>query len=104
FTGTASTEIYSLSLHDALPIFNSATFENWLEAHNSDLDFLVLVGTPSRRSDQNLALHDAYQIRQQKIVSHLLGGVTIPERHVRKDRKSTRLNSSHVKISYAVFC
>src|SRR5690606_40637999 len=28
----------------------------------------------------------------------------LPERHLHRDRKSTRLNSSHVKISYAVFC
>src|SRR5207302_11031541 len=31
-------------------------------------------------------------------------GKNVGERHIRRDRKSTRLNSSHVKISYAVFC
>lgn len=83
-------------IYSGIGRFNSATFENWLEAHNSDLDFLVLVGTPSRRSDQNLALHDAYQIRQQKIVSHILGGVTIPERHVRKQDEHFRVVSKTV--------
>src|SRR5207342_3774219 len=62
FNDTATTEIYTLSLHDALPIFPAG--------HDRRI-----AGRPAR-------------------------GV----RHGRKDRKSTRLNSSHVKISYAVFC
>src|SRR5215475_14789828 len=69
FNDTATTEIYTLSLHDALPI--------------------------------------------KHLVEHRVGqafdfGDTITdfahEAHVLLDRKSTRLNSSHVKISYAVFC
>src|SRR5690606_40368104 len=35
---------------------------------------------------------------------HLIGGIVGPQRAGGADRKSTRLNSSHVKISYAVFC
>src|SRR6195952_6000868 len=64
FNDTATTEIYTLSLHDALPIF----------------------ATPA---PQVLAL--------------MLGKTyTLP--HGALDRKSTRLNSSHLGISYAVFC
>src|SRR3989442_10482695 len=65
FNDTATTEIYTLSLHDALPIF--------------------------RRS------HPARMFRSG--ASFLRCGSC-----ERRDRKSTRLNSSHVRISYAVFC
>src|SRR5476649_545895 len=62
FNDTATTEIYTLSLHDALPI--------------STADHL-LIGRRSARADDHAA---------------------------KTDRKSTRLNSSHTVISYAVFC
>src|SRR2546427_8418386 len=67
FNDTATTEIYTLSLHDALPI-----------------------------SDTKLAV---------AIVSipHFVGTLVRFVR-LRRDRKSTRLNSSHSQISYAVFC
>src|SRR5438874_8237524 len=65
FNDTATTEIYTLSLHDALPISC----------------------TPNSRAP-------ARRRRSSPGVSSLP--------HV--DRKSTRLNSSHVEISYAVFC
>src|SRR5438045_4874178 len=63
-----TTEIYTLSLHDALPIL-----------HPSDL------------ADVLAALEESVRAR---VIAEL------PER----DRKSTRLNSSHLGISYAVFC
>src|SRR3989442_6205523 len=67
FNDTATTEIYTLSLHDALPIWFSRPGLTPTEPINC-----------WRRS---------------------------PKRAARKlDRKSTRLNSSHVRISYAVFC
>src|SRR5215475_6829100 len=67
FNDTATTEIYTLSLHDALPIWSTLTAR-------------------SRRTAR--------------------GSASIPPRRWAgcSDRKSTRLNSSHVKISYAVFC
>src|SRR3712207_7372865 len=72
FNDTATTEIYTLSLHDALPICQSRA---------SVLDSL------------------ACSIR----------GVSLCGQHCKqcqgpRDRKSTRLNSSHANISYAVFC
>src|SRR5436305_10567189 len=66
FNDTATTEIYTLSLHDALPICG------------------VRCAWPCRRSARAPAPR--------------------PCRHRGRDRKSTRLNSSHVRISYAVFC
>src|SRR2546430_9786773 len=72
FNDTATTEIYTLSLHDALPIF-------------PDLDRAV----PAAGAVLRLVRHAA------------CGG---PEPRRGRDRKSTRLNSSHSQISYAVFC
>src|SRR2546430_11178217 len=73
FNDTATTEIYTLSLHDALPIFALPV---------AALP-LVTVGTAV-----------AFGVG-------VAGGVASGRR---RDRKSTRLNSSHSQISYAVFC
>src|SRR5258708_32984675 len=79
FNDTATTEIYTLSLHDALPI--------------SSLDHAVWVHRPFTMDEWLLFDMEspsyAFAARQ-----------TAGER----DRKSTRLNSSHQIISYAVFC
>src|SRR5437867_13219518 len=65
FNDTAPTEIYTLSLHDALPICQT---------------YRHIVGLPAILGDADGAVR------------------------VETDRKSTRLNSSHRTISYAVFC
>src|SRR3712207_9417311 len=75
FNDTATTEIYTLSLHDALPISAFST-----AAVSSSLVSDVRPSTTSAHSK----------------VTHF----PIPS----LDRKSTRLNSSHANISYAVFC
>src|SRR3712207_7528752 len=80
FNGTATTEIYTLSLHDALPIL----FENLLRRR-------LLVKTGVRRVLELLRDETA-------------GEVACKLPRAVKDRKSTRLNSSHANISYAVFC
>src|SRR2546429_6968463 len=72
FNDTATTEIYTLSLHDALPISRTSAAAAW--------------APPSRsRSAASRSTTTA---------------TSAPPR----DRKSTRLNSSHGYISYAVFC
>src|SRR3989442_11940268 len=89
FNDTATTEIYTLSLHDALPIYvpGEETFKVLDESRIS--------------KDQAWAL--AYV--QQKVMSKLMRtGVEFALNSAVLDRKSTRLNSSHVRISYAVFC
>src|SRR2546426_10001324 len=77
FNDTATTEIYTLSLHDALPISSSPAVREvaveslwnlWLQA----------------------AGKDAFRLAQRA--------------NLQIDRKSTRLNSSHLVISYSVFC
>src|SRR5690606_41501208 len=74
---TATTEIYTLSLHDALPISSRKPPASALG---------------SRRSRGR---------RQRKVP---LSRAERAAPAMMPDRKSTRLNSSHVKISYAVFC
>src|SRR3712207_7783833 len=81
FNDTATTEIYTLSLHDALPI---------LESRNSHaIDRRA--GRPAHRGAGPAARH--------RPEDRPAADVPPPA-----DRKSTRLNSSHANISYAVFC
>src|SRR5207249_11787678 len=84
FNATATTEIYTLSLHDALPI-SEPSFADKFQAGRRRLSV-------NRKSSQLLAM------------KYAIGGIFFHGVWVWKDRKSTRLNSSHVSISYAVFC
>src|SRR5260221_5041142 len=98
FNDTATTEIYTLSLHDALPIL--ATMLIGLERFSSGLKRHVIQVGDHRvvysegGHGEPLVLHGRPQNRQREDRQ--------PELH--GDRKSTRLNSSHTVISYAVFC
>src|SRR5205814_8391532 len=74
FNDTAPTEIYTLSLHDALPIYGYTGEGQMVQG------FPLLGG-----------LKDARRFPECSFVNGI-------------DRKSTRLNSSHLGISYAVFC
>src|SRR2546427_9325674 len=69
FNDTATTEIYTLSLHDALPI------------------------SVARRANRRVAASLSEPL-ERRVLRARPGA----------DRKSTRLNSSHSQISYAVFC
>src|SRR2546430_4186743 len=85
FNDTATTEIYTLSLHDALPIF----------AHDPTLVTMFvhyLTGIP-----YSFTAHakDIYVKTSPELLR---------DEAQAADRKSTRLNSSHSQISYAVFC
>src|SRR5690625_7091334 len=77
FSGTTTPNFFTLSLHDALPISSAdnALMESTIGLYKTELIY--------RRSWRS----------RQEISSVLY-----------RDRKSTRLNSSHVAISYAVFC
>src|SRR5437764_14781876 len=81
FNDPATTEIYTLSLHDALPIFTSR-----------------LVDMPEKRLMLAVLLDAIIQLRRPGSTGALEAAEWI------RDRKSTRLNSSHRCISYAVFC
>src|SRR5258708_20424526 len=79
FNDTATTEIYTLSLHDALPIYEN-TFLLGVAFG------LGIIRIPSPK--------DIFFIKMCVLMKKISLG----------DRKSTRLNSSHQIISYAVFC
>src|SRR3712207_7024957 len=81
FNDAASTEIYALSLHDALPICVVAFADGRAESPGE---------TRSRVAIRRAGL-------PAPVLQHRVIGT-------RTDRKSTRLNSSHANISYAVFC
>src|SRR5690606_41734587 len=85
--------IYPLSLHDALPICRNARPSEKEPFHDHP------AACRARRPRHLARLSGADQAPGRAAdADHLAGG------HVPGDRKSTRLNSSHVKISYAVFC
>src|SRR5205809_4801730 len=89
FIDTAPTEFYTLSLHDALPIFQviyadgnqPASNLGWAQEAALDIEWSHAMAPKA------------------KIVLDIKGRLLRPA-----DRKSTRLNSSHGYISYAVFC
>src|SRR3712207_8360944 len=92
FNDTATTEIYTLSLHDALPI--SATVK-------SLLDRGVDVNTKFRYGATALSYaSDKGHLEVVKLLLERKADTNVKD----TDRKSTRLNSSHANISYAVFC
>src|SRR5258708_17861610 len=85
FNDTATTEIYTLSLHDALPIY----FQMSLGLSPSLLCMMAWILAP--RLERLLRTTNPPSVGMREL------------RELR-DRKSTRLNSSHQIISYAVFC
>src|SRR2546426_12582119 len=87
FNDTATTEIYTLSLHDALPIC-----ERGLGGFAAEL------AQPERGLDAHARIGIGGQHLAEWRDRFLVGDLT------QRDRKSTRLNSSHLVISYAVFC
>src|SRR5258708_23384948 len=80
FNDTATTEIYTLSLHDALPICSEE----------------VIIESPFITIERINMLFPVFKKLLEKGVKIYI--------MTREDRKSTRLNSSHQIISYAVFC
>src|SRR5207248_11550017 len=92
FNATAPSEIYTLSLHDALPISSGREQGRCADRLASGPPSIEQYRSPAPR-------RLAGPLRpSQPITSH-----RHPESRSR-DRKSTRLNSSHRTISYAVFC
>src|SRR3712207_8756856 len=87
FNDTATTEIYTLSLHDALPICPVYSSQRRLYQPVEPSGSLS-----QSRSGTRLAIEWKRASDSRNCSS------------ARLDRKSTRLNSSHANISYAVFC
>src|SRR5436305_13237594 len=77
FNRSPPPQIYTLSLHDALPISTHTWSTSCVDKSSRSASIGPATGTPS---------------------------IVVPMRAGSEDRKSTRLNSSHVRSSYAVFC
>src|SRR5256885_13335453 len=91
FNDTATTEIYTLSLHDALPIL-SLHGRSVLVVDDNDTNRKILrylTKSWGMTPTEAAGGHEALEL------------LRLPNQ---RDRKSTRLNSSHLVISYAVFC
>src|SRR2546422_3498623 len=82
FNDTATTEIYTLSLHDALPIYGA-------KAKSKETVPAEAIAGPEAEA----VVPEEVEVAEE-----------VPEIEGIEDRKSTRLNSSHGYISYAVFC
>src|SRR5690606_39750052 len=98
-TGSTTTQTYTLSLHDALPIY-SAYFP--FHGFNNDPPWGRLGGS---HSDRSRSSHPS-RVGLPSPTPRRIPATQLEHRQapLALDRKSTRLNSSHVKISYAVFC
>src|SRR5690606_41611160 len=90
FHHPAHSYVYTLSLHDALPISPDPSVESFCSSRRSS----------SRCYDGSAGGRNVSIVPAARL-SRFHSSSTLSSK---SDRKSTRLNSSHVKISYAVFC
>src|SRR3712207_7980323 len=107
FNDTATTEIYTLSLHDALPIYPTTIPEITMPTYIKLTALAVTILGFTLALELSLITHNLKLEHPTNTFkfSNLLGYYpTIIHRLPPLDRKSTRLNSSHANISYAVFC
>src|SRR5690606_41720663 len=94
FSATAPTDTYTLSLHDALPILRVTRkiSTDLPQINDAVAEAQVRLGSSGRIVLRASGTEPVIRVMVEGRDEHLV------------DRKSTRLNSSHVKISYAVFC
>lgn len=71
--------------------FNAGEFSNWVNQETENIDCSVFVGSPSKKQSPKLTLHDAYKIKRELKSSMIIGGVTIPERHIKKGDEHLRV-------------
>src|SRR5205085_10144156 len=94
-TSPSPTSPYTLSLHDALPISARRSVRSVCRAIRQRI-------TSRRRTARARRLHDVSRRSEARL--ERAGPRGLAARASDRDRKSTRLNSSHSQISYAVFC
>src|SRR5204862_7534129 len=93
FNATAGSQLYPLSLHDALPISMLGKALN-LKLERLPVSIRIVLESVLRNCDGRKVTEE--HVRQLAAWQ--------PNAKRTEDRKSTRLNSSHVEMSYAVFC
>src|SRR5690625_7002857 len=93
FNDTSISDIYPLSLHDALPIFREAAYMNMQKAQHL-----------KKQLEKNSISVSFTGPFFNEFVININQPIDQVKKLLLEDRKSTRLNSSHVAISYAVFC
>src|SRR5207253_9867140 len=98
-THLSTTQNYTLSLHDALPISKSSLAD--FSARPINVVLLFARNRPALVRLSSVFCPSTFS--RYSIKTHALRTENGRQSHQR-DRKSTRLNSSHVAISYAVFC
>src|SRR5699024_12262591 len=103
FSPHHTTDNYILSLHDALPIFKNIYA---IKRFNFDALVYLLIYISPFLPLTDEALAEKNRIIDIKVIFKMYGKIFTSKLlyYYESDRKSTRLNSSHVSISYAVFC
>src|SRR5205814_9444690 len=99
FTAPVSTPLYPLSLHDALPISFQLALGSLAAVPRITESFRTGAGMGWHEHDDDV-FHGCEKFFRPSYAANLISS-WIPSL---QDRKSTRLNSSHLGISYAVFC
>src|SRR5690606_41416656 len=100
----STSQISTLSLHDALPIFDTIDYKNYVGFTSYGLskikEFLKLKKLRTEEDVEIIKNHlETNQVKYKSVVKAYEENSKLPDMY--GDRKSTRLNSSHVKISYA---
>jgi len=101
FSETLSPDIYNNNYLNELKVpkiiyksvgkYSEKELDTWISENSKDIDYSVFVGTPSNKQVTNLSLNDAYKINRNSNASIRLGGITIPERHYKKNDEHVRL-------------
>ena len=71
--------------------YTADEFRSWIYQNSNNIDCSVFVGAPSKNQVSGISLNEAYKINQDSNSSILLGGVAIPERHIKKGDEHIRL-------------
>ncbi len=101
FMETLSPDVYNTNylndlnlpkiIYKSVGKYSEEELHNWIQNNAKHIDFSVFVGTPSTKQKTALSLNDAYLVNKKAKNALQLGGVTIPERHFKKNDEHVRL-------------
>ncbi|WP_282123024.1 methylenetetrahydrofolate reductase [Algibacter mikhailovii] len=118
FMETLSPDVYSAKylkdlnlpkiIYKSVGKYSKQELGHWIKENAEQIDYSVFVGTPSNKQKSSLSLNDAYSVNHAANSSMILGGVTIPERHYKKNDEHLRLfkkddKGCHFFISQCVY-